>query len=156
MMNALKIHVFTAGTGSAQTRPFNDALIDLKASKVIGKNDIIHQKTIQEMFSLGWNDYDIINWCNEADILIVNCHPLQDDNGPDFDYIDFFKKFRSMLTNHKNAFPTVINGAFSQDKFEYYEALQDFMNPSLKIDRPINAANDDFELDKETKLKVFR
>ena len=42
MMNALKIHVFTAGTGSAQTRPFNDALIDLKASKVIGKNEIIY------------------------------------------------------------------------------------------------------------------
>ena len=58
-----------------------------------------------------------------------------------------------MLKNHKNAFPSTINGACSQDKMEYYEALKDMMNPSLKIIRP---GSDDFELEEEEKLKIFR
>ncbi len=57
-----------------------------------------------------------------------------------------------MIQTHGNVFPSVLNGAFAQDKYEYYVPLQDFMNPTLKVDRPTNS---NCEIDEATQIDIF-
>jgi hypothetical protein len=147
------IRILSGGEGSSQTSPFNQALTDIKsAPDNILKNAIIETKTVKQLLDKGLSKEEIIVWGEEANILISTCHPFQDDEGPLCDYNEFIKEYREMMTRHGNVFPSVLNGAYSQDKNEYYEALKDIMNPTLKIDRPSNVS---CELDKEIKLKIL-
>ena len=63
MNSKFKIHVFTAGHGSSQTKPFDEAVKDLTVdSNKILQNADFDYKTFQQMLDKHWNDDDIINW----------------------------------------------------------------------------------------------
>ena len=127
--NVFLIRVLSGGVGSTQTSPFNQALTDLKSvPDGILENARIETKTVKQLLDKGCSKEEIIAWGEKADILIITCHPFQNDVGPLCDYNDFIKEFREMMNRHGNVFPSVLNGAYSQDKIEYYDALKDIMN----------------------------
>ena len=66
-------------------------------------------------------------------------HPLQNDFGPLWNHTQFMNDLREICrAKGKRAFPPAeaMHAAFSQDKWEIYETLKEFMLPSFKVARP--------------------
>jgi hypothetical protein len=112
----------------------------MKTEQLFGNRKIhFEYLSLQEIISLHWSLGTLFNWCRGAKYLRFAGHPLQNDFGPFWDHDQFVADLRELCKDYgKRAFPPhqAVGAAFTQDKWEIYEALSDMMLPSFQIKRP--------------------
>ena len=116
---------------STQTESFESAIKLIQSNGVLDTDPdvefVFEYMTIAVIVKLGWTSQDCLLWFQGARYVIINGHPLQNDFGPDWDHLDYLEKLRSLFEEKGSqyVFPpaNAIRGAFSQNKWEIYEAL---------------------------------
>ena len=125
---------------SLQTPLLVDELKNMATNGLFGSRKIKFEViTIQKIVSLHMPASEFLAWCRNATYLLFAGHPLQNDYGPLWDHDRFCSDLRDLCASKgKRAFPPAqaVGGAFTQNKWEIYEALADMMLPAFQIKRP--------------------
>ena len=97
--------------------------------------------TLQQcIVDINWTHLQLNQWLDAANYVVISGHPLQNDFGPYWDHLAFLEQLREVFKQKgRNAFPphSALRAACTQDKWEIFEALHQYMLPSFLVKRPI-------------------
>jgi hypothetical protein len=141
MSDSIELFHIVLGPGDSTQTPFLRHLFSemQRKGKFGTRNLEFVFITIQEVISLKLTASEFLAWCRKAKYLLWAGHPLQNDFGPLWNHSQFMNDLRNICREKgKRVFPPAeaMHAAFSQDKQEIYETLEEFMLPSFTIYRP--------------------
>lgn len=141
---------------STQTKHVEEAIKYAEAK--YGDEIQFESLSIQKILvDLNWTHNQLIQWFDEATYVIISSHPLQNDFGPYWDYSAFLDQLREVFKKKgRHAFPphTALRAACTQDKWEIYQALHQYMLPSFRINR--KTLGEPTLLEKDTLCDLYR
>ena len=144
---------------SLQTPIVVDKIKEMQIERKFGNRNINFEYfTMQEVITLRLTESQFLLWCSEAKYLLFCGHPLQNDFGPLWDHIKFANDLREVAGRKGNkVFPPAeaMHAAFTQDKREIYEAMQEFMLPTFMVERPTGPNERVTTFDEETLAELY-
>jgi len=128
------IQHYSSGGSSEQSQSYNDAENVFQAHSKLRYT--FNRKRVREIVNDDWTMDEFFDWLSAGNATIINCHPLQGEFPPDWDYFEFIQRLEEQCKD-KVVFPPLKHGVdcvFTQDKFAYLEKCSDICNPSYKIE----------------------
>ena len=152
-------HIILGPDGSTQTPILKPLLEKMLADGKFGNRNFKFEFiTIQTVVMRKLTSAQFLHWLKKAKYILWACHSLKNDFGPLWNNSKFMNDLRELSREKgKRVFPPpeAMFAAFSQDKAEIYEALEEFMVPSFKIVRPTGPDDPVESFDEETLSKLY-